>query len=112
MGVLQISYGVRVQRGTLYMICGQVTDRKSCSPCRTVRRDVHGKAPRWGLAMGLPRRPKRLLLFEHFFLEDSQSRSSSLKPLSLRKFQKDVTCNIFRSEAYDVNGAETFEKFI
>jgi hypothetical protein len=27
MGVLQSCYGGRVKRGTLYMICGQITDR-------------------------------------------------------------------------------------
>ena len=58
----------------------------------------------------MPRRPERISCLNILSIGLAKvGRAHSIAPLQ-RQFRKDVTCNTFPSEAYDLQSAETFEK--
>lgn len=57
----------------------------------------------------LPRRPERISCLNILSIGLAKVGRAHSTARSQRQFRKDVTCNTFPSEAYDLDGAETFE---
>lgn len=58
----------------------------------------------------LPRRPERISCLNILSIGLAKVGRAYSIARSQRQFRKDVTCNTFPSEAYDLDSAETFEK--